>query len=56
MFKSGVHPKIVSEQLRHTTVAFTLDIYIHVVPRLQEATARAFDEILNIASLQRKLS
>ena len=41
--KSGVHPKIVSERLGHATVAFTLDTYS---PGLQEAAARAFDEVL----------
>jgi integrase len=48
MLKSGVHPKIVSERLGHATVAFTLDTYSHVVPGLQEAAAKAFDEVLNI--------
>ncbi len=46
MLKSGVHPKIVSERLGHSTVAFTLDTYSHVVPGLQEAAAKAFDETL----------
>ncbi len=46
MLKSGVHPKIVSERLRHATVAFTLDTYSHVVPGLQQAAANRFDELL----------
>ena len=46
MLKSGVHPKVVSERLGHATVAFTLDTYSHVVPGLQEAAAKAFDESL----------
>ena len=47
MLTSGVHPKIVSERLGHATVAFTLDTYrFHVVPGLQEAAAKAFDESL----------
>jgi len=45
MLKSGVHPKIVSERLGHATVAFTLDTYTHVVPGLQEAAAKAFDNL-----------
>jgi integrase len=49
MLKSGVHPKIVSERLGHATVALTLDTYSHVLPGLQEAAARAFDE--NLADL-----
>jgi integrase len=52
MLKSGVHPKIVSERLGHATVAFTLDTYSHVVPGLQEAAAKAFDELLQPPSLQ----
>ena len=51
MLKSGVHPKIVSERLGHATVAFTLDTYSHVVPGLQEAAARAFDETLKPTSV-----
>lgn len=46
MLKAGVHPKIVSERLGHSTVAFTLDTYSHVVPGLQEAAAKAFDDSL----------
>ncbi len=47
MLKAGVHPKIVSERLGHSTVAFTLDTYSHVVPGLQEAAAKAFDILLS---------
>lgn len=28
----GVSPKVVSEQLGHTSAAFTLDVYLHVLP------------------------
>ncbi|MGH2796143.1 MAG: tyrosine-type recombinase/integrase [Thermoleophilaceae bacterium] len=28
----GVHPKIVSEMLGHSTIAITLDLYSHVTP------------------------
>ena len=47
MLKQGIHPKIVSERLGHATIAITLDIYSHVVPGLQEATAIRFDDTLN---------
>ena len=47
MLKSGVHPKIVSERLGHSTVAFTLDTYTHSVPGMQEAAAKAFDNIIS---------
>jgi integrase len=36
---AGVHPKVVSERLGHATVAFTLDVYSHAVPALQEKAA-----------------
>jgi len=31
----------------HSTVAFTLDTYSHVVPGLQKAAAKAFDMLLS---------
>jgi len=46
MLKQGVHPKIVSEMLGHSTVAITLDVYSHVTPGLQEAAARSLDALL----------
>lgn len=36
---AGVHPKVVSERLGHSTVAFTLDVYSHAVPALQQDAA-----------------
>ena len=44
MLEQGVHPKIVQERLGHSSVSTTLDIYSHVVPGLQEAAARRFEE------------
>jgi len=46
MLAAGVHPKIVSEALGHSTVAITLDIYCHVTPGLQEAAAKQLDAVL----------
>lgn len=41
LLKAGVHPKIVSERLGHSTIALTLDVYSHVLPSMQaEATAQ----------------
>ena len=38
---AGVHPKVVSERLGHSTVSLTLDVYSHAIPALQsEAAAR----------------
>ena len=46
MLQQGIHPKIVAERLGHSSVATTLDTYSHVVPGLQEAAARRFEEAL----------
>ena len=51
MLKPGVHLKIVSERLGHTIVAFTLDTYSHIIHGLQEATAKSFDESLNLTKV-----
>ena len=37
--RAGIHPKIVSERLGHTTVSITLDTYSHAIPAMQEAAA-----------------
>ena len=44
MLQQGIHPKIVSERLGHSSIAITLDTYSHVLPGLQEAAARRFEE------------
>jgi integrase len=49
LLQQGVHPKIVQERLGHSSVSTTLDIYSHVVPSLQEAAARKFEEGLKSA-------
>ena len=46
MLMAGIHPKIVSERLGHSKIAITLDIYSHIVPRMQEAAAESFDQLL----------
>jgi len=46
MLLAGIHPKIVSEALGHSSVAFTLDVYSHVVPSIQKAAAKRLDEVL----------
>ncbi len=37
--QAGVSAKVVSDRLGHASVAFTLDVYSHVVPSLQEEAA-----------------
>ncbi|MFC1865783.1 tyrosine-type recombinase/integrase [Chloroflexota bacterium] len=46
MVKQGVHPKVVQESLGHATISTTLGLYSHVSPRLQQAVAEGFDNIL----------
>ena len=49
----GVHPKVVSEQLGHATIALTLDTYSHVIPSLQQEAAGVIAAaILDPASMQ----
>ena len=44
----GVHPKIVSERLGHSSIGITLDTYSHVLPSMQEEAAKAFDGLFPI--------
>ena len=46
MLLAGVHPKIVSEMLGHSSVAFTLDTYSHVIGGLQQVAVKRLDEVL----------
>jgi len=46
---AGVSPKIVSEQLGHASVAFTLEVYSHVLPHVQEAAANKVEALLMAA-------
>ena len=46
LLTKGVHPKIVSEMLGHSSIAITLDTYSHVMPGLGDGTARAMEDAL----------
>ena len=39
MLSAGIHPKIVSERLGHSSIAITLDLYSHVIPGMQADAA-----------------
>jgi hypothetical protein len=41
-----VSPKIVSERLGHATVAFTMQVYAHVIPGMQADAAAAFSDLV----------
>ncbi len=46
MLANGVHPKVASEMLGHSTTAITLDLYSHVTPHMQQTAAAALDRAL----------
>ena len=47
MLSRGVHPKVASEMLGHSTVAITLDLYSHVTPTIQRDAADAVDALFS---------
>ena len=52
---AGVPPKVVSEQLGHASAAFTLDIYSHVLPHMQEEAAAKVEAVLTKRSITRRV-
>jgi integrase len=45
--QAGVHPKVISERLGHSTIAVTLDTYSHVLPSMQREAAEAVAALLH---------
>lgn len=45
----GIHPKVVSEMLGHSSVNITLDTYSHVLPDMQDQAASLIDDVLRDA-------
>lgn len=43
---AGVSPKIVSEQPGQASVAFTLEVYSHVDPHIQDTAAMKVEALL----------
>jgi integrase len=43
----GIHPKVVSERLGHSSVGLTLDTYSHVLPGLQEEATLTLQRVLS---------
>ena len=43
MLARGVHPRVASDMLGHSTIAITLDLYSQVTATLQKEAARALD-------------
>ena len=46
LLKAGVNVKVVSERLGHSNVAFTMNVYQHVLPGMQAAAADTFSLLL----------
>ena len=44
--KAGVHPKVVSERLGHSTIAITLDLYSHVTPGISREAAATVESLM----------
>jgi integrase len=44
---AGMHPKVMSDRLGHSSIAITLDVYGHLVPGLQEEAATRVGELLD---------
>lgn len=49
LLRQGIHPKVVSERLGHSSVGFTLDVYSHVLPDIQQDAASKFDTAIRSA-------
>lgn len=47
MLSKGINPKVVSERLGHTSVAFTMQKYAHVLPHMQQEAADILGELLH---------
>jgi integrase len=44
--KAGVHPKVVSERLGHSSIAITLDLYSHVTPGISREAAATVESMM----------
>ena len=46
MLLRGAKPKVISEALGHSSVAFTMDVYSHIISGMQEDAMALLDEVL----------
>jgi integrase len=49
LLRAGISPKVISERLGHSKVGFTLDVYSHLLPGIQEEAAQKTDAGLRAA-------
>ncbi len=53
LLAAGVHPKIASERLGHSTIGITLDLYSHVMPGMQADAAAQIDQMISQATVDK---
>jgi len=46
MLQRGAKPKVIQEALGHSSVAFTMDVYSHIIEGMQEDAIALLDEVL----------
>jgi hypothetical protein len=46
---SGVHPKALQERLGHASAAFTMNVYAHLLPGVQEEAVASLEALLQRA-------
>ena len=46
MLLRGAKPKVISEALGHSGVAFTMDVYSHIIEGMQSKAMALLDEVL----------
>lgn len=44
--RAGIHPKVVSERLGHSSIAVTMDTYTHAIPALHEEAASTIADLV----------
>jgi hypothetical protein len=49
MLLRGAKPKVISEALGHSSVAFTMDVYSHIIEGMQQDAMALLDEVLPIS-------
>jgi hypothetical protein len=50
MLPRGAKPKLISEALGHSSAAFTLDVYSHIIEGMQSEAMALLDEVLPAGS------
>ncbi|MBM4463461.1 MAG: site-specific integrase [Chloroflexi bacterium] len=53
MLQRGAKPKVISEALGHSSVAFTMDVYSHIIEGMQADAMALLDEVLPAGVFQR---